>query len=389
MQKFALPGSKAFATYIDYIDRDEASRNYKWKEYSGYADYMANPEKTTELFSAVSDSLSENDKQSLKEAFSFAQDNGSILWQTVYSFDNRWLEENGLLDAETNNLNVKKLQEYTRASMKKMLAKENIDNALWSAAIHYNTDNIHIHVASVELQPTRNRGVWKQKSIDTGRSSFANQVLSQSLENQKINEIIRKKMIGGLRTGPALHLQEDKELQKAFLDLVHSLPPDKRLWKYNNNAMKDYRPQIDNISKMFIEKYYKDDFKELEDLLQKQQDIYEKTYGKPKDSARRNAYKENKIQDLYARMGNSILSSCRQYDNQQTIEKIQLHQQNRAKVKEKNSVQHGKAAAKLKTQRNAAIALYELKKTLRKDLESEKNQAVYERLQRETDRERN
>lgn len=36
------------------------------------------------------------EKKELKRVFEKAQENDSLMWQTVISFDNRWLEENGL-----------------------------------------------------------------------------------------------------------------------------------------------------------------------------------------------------------------------------------------------------------------------------------------------------
>ena len=40
-----------------------------------------------------------------------------------------------------------------------MLEKENLQNSVWSGAIHYNTDNIHIHVATVEPSPLRKKEI--------------------------------------------------------------------------------------------------------------------------------------------------------------------------------------------------------------------------------------
>lgn len=36
-----------------------------------------------------------------------------------------------------------------------MLVNEGLENAVWSGAIHYNTDNLHVHVAVVEPVPQR------------------------------------------------------------------------------------------------------------------------------------------------------------------------------------------------------------------------------------------
>ena len=142
---------ESYTGYIDYIGRAEAAVT----SYTGYQDYMDNPQKGEGLFSADKLSLSPDDKRWFKELFRVSQDNGSLLWRPVISFDNEWLAENGLYDAETNTVDRNRLVEYTRKAMSRMLQKEGMDSAIWMAAIHNNTDNIHIHVAIVEPFPKR------------------------------------------------------------------------------------------------------------------------------------------------------------------------------------------------------------------------------------------
>ena len=83
--------------------------------------------------------------------------------------------------------------------------------------------------------------------------------------------------------------------------------PDSYNWKYKRNDMKKYKKQIDEITNLYIDTYYKDDFKELVEMLKKQDKNYQKAYGK---DINRN-YEKKKIDDFYARMGNKILNTCR------------------------------------------------------------------------------
>lgn len=157
--KFITHSSKKFKSYIDYINREEAVRNNSFSRYSLYNDYMGNPQKTTSIFTRFSSKLSEKEKIDLKNNFAKAQNNGSIMWQEVYSFDNNFLKRQGLYDPITNSLDEEKIKEAIRKSIDYSLEKTNIkDSAIWSGAIHYNTDNIHIHVAICEPNPTQNRG---------------------------------------------------------------------------------------------------------------------------------------------------------------------------------------------------------------------------------------
>lgn len=405
MAKFVQPGSKTFNTYIDYIDREIAARNYTYTNYSDFNDYLDDvekseiicsdqltkqekefhklnrPETTTELFTADSDQLTISEKDALKEAFSTAQDNGSLMWQTVISFDNRWLEKNGLLDSNTKNLNVKKLQEFTRASMSEMLGKECLNDALWSAAIHYNTDNLHIHIATVEIIPTRERGKFKEKTIKSAKSTFANKVLEQSLDNQKVNEIIRDRIVQGLRQAP---LNQNNEIMSAFYQLYQSLPEDHRLWNYKNQTNnKDIHAQIDNISTLFINKYHLEDYMEFSTLLDKHQELYTEAYGQRKQQDK--SHKQKNIDDLYYRMGNSILKQCREYYRLEQSEKYAKKSEQISKQVSKRN----KASENLKKYYQKVSILNQLKKALKNDLQTSKNQAAYSRLQEEIEMERN
>ena len=127
-------------------------------DYSAYSEnYMGNPEKTTGLFSMDYDRLSEDTAQIYKQQFRQAQENGSLLWQTVLSFDNQWLEELEIYDPTSQTLDESRVRGMTRVFMKTLLDKEQLTLASWTAAVHYNTDNIHVHVAIVDPVGQRER----------------------------------------------------------------------------------------------------------------------------------------------------------------------------------------------------------------------------------------
>lgn len=396
--KFVTPDSGAFFGYIDYIDRENAVRNDHISSFSIYADYMDNPHKTSDLFTNSSDHLSYSEKKKLQDVYSLAQERRSLMWQSVISFDNRWLEQNGLYDSETKILDTKSLMNYTRNSVNSMLNAEGLENAVWSAAIHYNTDNLHIHIATIEPNPTRKkirsstirlssdwimknnilsgryrenenisiyakkttlneksiyrklkeaigseynigksflihedgsidlnfhgsiseipehailiysgeeyRGKFKMSSIETCRSKMVNQIIENSLNNQKINEVMRDNIIASMRNNI---LFEDQAIIKQFLYVYSRLPEDKRAWKYGMNKIANLRPELDKITQIWIEKHHSDEFQTLKSLLEKQNSIYSEAYGNnPKGT-----YADNKIKDLYKRCGNAILNQMK------------------------------------------------------------------------------
>lgn len=341
--KFCNAGSAKFQSYIDYIDREEAVRTDNSSKYNLYQDYMGNPEKTTGIFTQENDELTIEEKQQLKSVFETAQENGSLMWQTVISFDNRWLEENGLYRKEEETLDEKALKDVARNAIGKMLKAEKLENAVWSAAIHYNTDNIHIHVATVEPEPMREKkqyiqyekgvtndtrkkvpmrdkagnvitkeeykGSFKPKSIDACKREVVNQILKEQDNNLKINRIIRDSIVKQKSSHP---LAKDKDMVQDFLNLYNKMPDcPKNMWNYNNPIMATVREDIDSIATKYLEKYHREEFSDLKRMLAEQDEKYQKAYGGGQAK-----YSEGKIKELYSRMGNTILKEIRAFDNE-------------------------------------------------------------------------
>ena len=362
--KFIRNGSSKFKNFIDYIDRSEATRKKNFDKYSAYNNYMGNPEKIGSLFTKDKHSLTEKEVKKLKKDFDKAQSNGSNMWQEVFSFDNEFLEANGLYDSENGALDEEKIQEATRRAMEELSKREGFKDLTWSASLHYNTDNIHVHIASVEINPSRERGKFKPKTLYNMKSSFVNSLLDKQKDLDKINLLIRDNLIQGKKE---MSFKEDIEMRKMVKEIVQKLPSDKRQWHYNYNSMQEVRPLIDNLTKYYIETYKKDEFKELVDRLEKEDKFYKEVYGKRKVET--TTYKDNKIQDLYTRMGNTILKEIKEYVKEEDL-KSQKKFENLQERWERN--------------KNIIITKHSIsmmKKSLNNDINSMKNQREYEKLQ--------
>lgn len=362
--KFIRNGSSKFKNFIDYIDRSEATRKKNFDKYSAYNNYMGNPEKIGSLFTKDKHSLTEKEVKKLKKDFDKAQSNGSNIWQEVFSFDNEFLEANGLYDSENGALDEEKIQEATRRAMEELSKREGFKDLTWSASLHYNTDNIHVHIASVEINPSRERGKFKPKTLYNMKSSFVNSLLDKQKDLDKINLLIRDNLIQGKKE---MSFKEDIEMRKMVKEIVQKLPSDKRQWHYNYNSMQEVRPLIDNLTKYYIETYKKDEFKELVDRLEKEDKFYKEVYGKRKVET--TTYKDNKIQDLYTRMGNTILKEIKEYVKEEDL-KSQKKFENLQERWERN--------------KNIIItkqSISMMKKSLNNDINSMKNQREYEKLQ--------
>lgn len=362
-------GGTSFNEYLNYMDRAET--HDKVNEFEKYQDYMSNEEKSTGLFTFSKDSLNDSDKVYFKEEFKKAQESGSILWQDVISFDNDWLKESGVL--EDKNIDNKQIQDATRSAVQDMLKKEGmIDSAIWTGAIHYNTDNIHVHVAIVQTKDFKERGKRKQASIDSMKSKVANKITDRSKHNEKLHEFIRERVISSKRDDPLLSLKNqvmNRELVRQFKKIHKQLPDDKRMWRYNMNAIKEVRPEIDKLTTLYIEKNFKEEFKDFQKQLEKEVDVHKRMYG---NSAHSERYRETKMTDLYTRMGNTILKEVSEYDRKQ----------------KEFSRKNGKKPSRFIVQRDLNKAVYLVNRYAKDELETSKNQKAYEELQKEQEYER-
>lgn len=424
--EFCTADNSKFNTYINYMDREEARKkhtdDYVLDDFKNYLNYMGDPEKIGGLFTNDKDFLNDEEIKKLKGTFKTAQENNSLMWQTVLSFDNTFLKELGIYDDKSSNLDDKKLKAAARKAINKMLEKEDLQNAVWSGAIHYNTDNIHIHVATVEPSPLREKklykqyekikvnGKWKYKlqtneetgkkeripvidkktgnimmkeeykgkfknsSIEACKRELASSLVNNKELNAEITSIIRDKIISNKEN----KIADLPEIKDEFIRLYNDLPKDinRSLWKYKASVMKPYRNQIDEISKLYINNYQKDSFTELKDKLIEKQEMYEKVYG-----GKNNVY-DNAMSDLYYRLGNKVLKELVYYDKS-------LYYQKEQKEKEKSSIKKGRlntanyviSDIHRLNSRNMQIAMYQLRKSLNREFEKWKNLQEYEELQ--------
>ncbi|MDQ0149633.1 MobP2 family relaxase [Eubacterium multiforme] len=348
----------SYNDYVDYMDREEARKENK-EEYAGYNDYMGNPNKDGSLFTKDKDSLNDEEIKEVKKIFKVAQDKKSNLWQDVFSFDNEWLEKQGLYDSKTKVLDEEKIQIAVRKAMD-TLEKKSGKKYFWSSSIHYNTKHIHVHVGSVQLDKVDERGKRKLSAVNAMKSSFTNSLVDFNKEYQKINEVIRGKLVYKTRN---YDLKKDKELKNNIKKIVKMLPKDKKQWYYNYNTLYEVRPLLDNITTKFIEENFKEEFKELNKLLDNQEKNLKEIYGEGKKEYYKN-YRETKIKDLYTRMGNATLSNIKKYVYEE---------------EKKKYIKDNKISKPIITQK----ALNTFKKSLKKDFNSIKNQIEHEKIENE------
>jgi len=241
------------------------------------------------VYTSDMDQVHLGDLQHIRDKLNSAQKHGSVMWQDVVSFDNVFLVKHKILNQETGKLDETLLRKAT-ASMMEVMENE-MDPPLyrpyWTASIHRNTDNVHIHIAIVEEENHRPiiertnkfdevvsqpRGKRTQKTIDHMKSKFANTLFDTSELTKQIS-IHRDAVRQGVKTSLQENLN-DKQLQKQLNEIMAMLPSNRQSWNY-----------------AFLEKFDKKTKKKLDhftnELLKNNQDW--------------------KIEDMKRRNGNAVL----------------------------------------------------------------------------------
>ena len=368
--KFKVPGTKKksrrYTTYLDYINRPDAKDSRD--QFETYHDYMEDGTKSSGLFTREDDRLNDEKRRVVRDIFKYAQENGSILWQDVISFDNVWLRETGVLHDDL--VDEKRLIQATRNAVDSMLQKEKMVHAYWTGAVHYNTDNIHIHVAIVETSHMRERGKRKPKSIELMKSKVIHSLADRTKEQEKLNAFIRDELVAHKRNRKIPTLPNrvlHPELVRQFKDIYERLPEDKRQLRYNMNGMQPLHESIDRLTDSYIDIHFKSEFQAFNEWLEQEVSFHRRSYS---DTEKAERYRTTKRQDLYTRMGNAILSEMRDLSNEQ------------AKFEKNGDSKHPVRFA-FKLQKIFNESLYRIERHMNDEFEHLKNQRAFEKLERD------
>lgn len=112
------------------------------------------------------------------------------------------------------------------------------------------------------------------------KSAFVNSLVNRNKEHDKINELMREKI-------KDINTFRDKEMKKQFINIIKLLPEDLSQWQYAYNSIDEARPLIDNLSKYYINNYCKEDFNELDKLLEVEVDEYKRGYMEKAEKEKR------------------------------------------------------------------------------------------------------
>lgn len=356
-KNFAELSNEEFGKYLGYMSRIEALATKKDK--NGLTVREENELKrvkkaTSKLgdvhpmkdkvaigtFTQDLDKVRLEDFQHIRDKLNEGQANGSVMWQDVISFDNNFLEKIGILNRSTGELDETLLKNATRKMMS--VFEEKMDPPLykpyWTASIHRNTDNIHIHIATVEaenhremikrakmvrskatgeLVPTgefiyQSKGRRPLSVIDAMKFTFANEITNTSKLTKEISDS-RNNVRANLQETFKRLIDRD-DFQKNLDEFAKHLPESRRDWNYSyfeKNDPED-KSKLDKLTESLVkdDPEYQKFVKEVKNYQQNRQELYGKSKRKSKN------YAENKLKDIRRRNGNTLLHELARMDKQ-------------------------------------------------------------------------
>ncbi|MBC1228776.1 MobP2 family relaxase [Listeria booriae] len=281
--------------------------------YSGMNRYMSDIEKSSGLFTRKRDYIGATDEKMLADTFDKSQEKDGNLWRFVVSFENEALEKYGVFQSKTRQLNETRLKNAVRIAMNDFVKREGFHDAnfVWTGAIHHNTDNIHVHIAGVERDPHRFRGVVKYSSIEKVTSHIINALDNRKDQLAKIDTLYRENIVAKRKAMQVIDY--DQHTVHMMAAIREKLPSDKRKWKYVMNALNTLRPEIDALTKHMLDRYFPEAYQTFEKALHAETENNKKRYG---ESDRNQDTYRNKLGVLYSTMGNATLKELLRYEKE-------------------------------------------------------------------------
>lgn len=319
--KFISPGDKRYQAAIDYLDKEKAKRQNNRDQFHFFSDELPAEKsvRLTGLFDGQQDALDQEGKKKIKQSFLEAQEQGSPMWQTVFSFDNDFLKELGLYKiGEHGFLDEAALRDATRRGMDTLINEQGLGSTgKWAAAIHYDTDNIHIHTMLVSTDPAKvlkqmtykNHSVYRGKLFPktqrAAKSKFANTLAHRDPTLARLSFLMRT---GLVRSSLDKGYNKNLHVMRSISQLLQVLPSDRRQWRYGNQSMAPYREQIDALSSELVRMNNPELLAEFDQLLTEQSDFYLRAYGpEAVKGNEEKTFRDTHYEQLYKNLGNALL----------------------------------------------------------------------------------
>lgn len=312
--KHSLTASKHISKWIDYVSKKEKADATSLDDKNIMNEYFALADKDSFLYEKCESFVwgqdgDINPKQDLPKV-----DDTGFVWNLVISFPPDFAIKNGLITKAD-------YYDLTKHIMPSLIVDMGLklDNTIWYASLHRNTDNPHLHISLIEKNKTATKGFIPQFAIQNMKSNIGNYLI----DNTKFYEL-RDKEFSNITGGISLKeltkvkgqkLYSDKfrkTLNQQLLSFYDNLPKTGRL-QYNSKNMKPYKDELDNIIHFILSHdSVKYNYANYLRLLEEHQKELTSLYGMTKDNKSRKYYNDQ-LNRLYTKIGNEILSNYKKY----------------------------------------------------------------------------
>ena len=258
-----------------------------------------------------------------------------VIYRSVVSFDKTFAINTGIMEK-------KKMEILINKSMPNLLSQLNfnLDNVVWTAFYHTNTEHPHCHIAFYEKVQTKRMHRVNKKDLEKVRSHFTKQLELNTKLYIKRDEVFKTLMETIKKCGLNEKAMEDlyssfnnsltideplKQIAKKMSRLNDVLPKQGSM-KYNSKNIKPYHCQIQEIIHDILElekvkPFYNEYLLMLNEIKDMQHELYgsgideyvaedlEIVHGVANDLKRQNEYFNNRLKQLETRIGNLILQN--------------------------------------------------------------------------------
>mgnify|MGYP000404629842 CR=1 FL=1 len=310
-----LPDHDSYSVLNDpkILDDQSKSIHESLKSEYDYFNYMRNKEKSDGLFDATRDKLTTDEINQFREYEKISKKEGCPKYIGIASFDNDFLRENNLIIGD--QINITAIKNAARKGMNALINKSDkliASNCYWTAAIHTNTDNVHIHYQLLEYHRLENRCKTRKDKDMIERSAMESliSVIATSLNandlTKDLTEYERNILMKQVKYNFSNSLAKIEELTEKL--------PNNRGWQYNR-LDKSTQNQIDNCIRSIISENAEltQQYKNYLTKIEAVQNNSKRRYG---EGSHYTDYKETRLHGkdgFYSRVGNSFLKICKDY----------------------------------------------------------------------------
>ena len=373
--KHSLTASSHVAKWVGYVSKKEKADSTSLDEKNILSEYYSLADKESFLFEKCESFVwgqdgDVNPKQDLNKI-----DDKGFVWNLVISFPPDFALNNGLITKSD-------YYDLTKNIMPSLITDMglNLNNTIWYASLHRNTDNPHLHILLCEKNKTATKGFIPQHSIQNIKSNIGNYLIDNTkfykLRDKEFSNITGNISLKELTKVQGQKLYSDrfrKDLNKMLLDFYDKLPPKGRL-QYNSKNMNMYRDGLDNIIHyILLHDSVKYQYANYLKLLDKHQIELNQLYGMTKENKNKKYYNDQ-LNRLYSKIGNEILSNYKIYKSMNLINREKSFLQKHIKELKFKS---RKDYAKDETKMSIAKDLYKL--CMMANLNHEETKKVFQR----------